>query len=391
MKKRFGNVLLSFLFLIGIPLTASWAKGAETAADFQIRAFFKQGIDRAFDMDEKAGNAAILQGIALDRDHPLGYSLLAMTHLFFYEMNFDEKERQERKKAMLRYATEAVARGEKRIEKNPNDSQAYFAMSLAKITRVRLYLAEKSYWAIAQETSNIWDYLEKAKASAPENYDIYFVMGLLHFHLDQLPGVTRFLSSLWVTSGDRRKGLEELELAAKKGDLLKDLAKSELVSVYLNFENKPERALAYARELKEKFPQNYNFIFGLASVLADLKRSDEAFLLAAEISRGIQSGIPPYRPELRSRYYLLMGRIFFDAGDYAKAEENFQKIFLDSSPYNARNRAWAYVRMGMAADLRKERKKAEDYYQKALDVEGAEGLAQATARQYQKTPYVNPP
>jgi hypothetical protein len=41
----------------------------------------------------------------------------------------------------------------------------------------------------------------------------------------------------------------------------------------------------------------------------------------------------------------------------------------------------------MIADARKERKKAEDYYQMALDVEGGEGLAQRAARQYLKTPY----
>jgi hypothetical protein len=53
-------------------------------------------------------------------------------------------------------------------------------------------------------------------------------MGLLHYHIGHLPGFTRFLSSLLVTSGDRQKGLQELELAAKKGYLLKDLAKAEL-------------------------------------------------------------------------------------------------------------------------------------------------------------------
>ncbi len=389
MKKSIGDFFCSFLLVI--LLTPPGTGAASPAMDPKIHASFKEGIAKAFNMDEKGGESAILQGMALDRDFPLGDSLLAMTYLFFYEMSFTEKERQERKDGMIRHATAAMAKGETRLGKNPQDGQAYFAMSLAKMTLIRLYITEKRYWAIAQEAGNIWNYLEKARSADPQNYDIYFAMGVLHFHLDQLPGVTRFLSSLWVTSGDRKKGLEELEEAAKKGDLLKDLAKSELVSLYLNYEKKPELALPYARDLREQYRQNYNFTFALASVLADLKRTDDAFLLADEIAKGIQSGAPPFRPELWNRYNLLMGRISFEKGDFGKAEEFFQKVLSDSALYNARNRAWAYVRLGMIADARKDRRKAEDYYQNALDVEGVEGSAQVSARQYLKTPFAKSP
>jgi hypothetical protein len=60
---------------------------------------------------------------------------------------------------MLHYVREAITKGEKRIEKNPHDSQAYFAMALAKIAKIQWAIHQKRYFAIAQETSNIWDYL----------------------------------------------------------------------------------------------------------------------------------------------------------------------------------------------------------------------------------------
>jgi hypothetical protein len=43
--------------------------------------------------------------------------------------------------------------------------------------------------------------------------------------------------------------------------------------------------------------------------------------------------------------------------------------------------------MGMIQDARKERKTAEEYYRKALDLEGAEGSAQRAAREYLEVPY----
>jgi tetratricopeptide (TPR) repeat protein len=91
---------------------------------------------------------------------------------------------------------------------------------------------------------------------------------------------------------------------------------------------------------------------------------------------------------LGTRHQLLLGRIYFEKGDYARALDYFQKVIQVQARYNARPRASAFVRLGMIADVRKERKKAEEYYQKALEVEGGEGVAQTAAKQYLKTPYV---
>jgi hypothetical protein len=141
--------------------------------------------------------------------------------------------------------------------------------------------------------------MEKTKAVDPANYDIYFPMGLLHYHLDQLPGVTRFLSSLLITAGDHQKGLQELELAMKKGDLFRELAQAELSSVYINFEKQPALALAMTMDLRERFPQNFNFSFSLAIILAELGRFEEASAIARDLEKRIQAG--NLAPQLQAR------------------------------------------------------------------------------------------
>jgi Tfp pilus assembly protein PilF len=70
--------------------------------------------------------------------------------------------------------------------------------------------------------------------------------------------------------------------------------------------------------------------------------------------------------------------------------EYFQNALKDTSFYNARVRVWAFVRLGMINDIRKKRKQAEEYYSKALEVEGGEGAAQIEARNYLNNPYVPP-
>ncbi len=390
MRRQYLAILISVLCTIFfISLNGAKMALAQPQPN-QFHSLLKLGIEKAFNMEFLNANNYLKNAVQLEPENPEGYAYLATINLFAYEMSFDENVRKNYQDSMLRYVDETIARGEKRIGKNPKDSKAYMAVAMAKIAKFNWYSHHKQYFSMAREASAIWEYLEKAKEHDPQNYDIYFLMGSFRYHIDHLPGLTRFISSLIVTSGDRQKGLQELELAAQKGDLLKQLALSELSADYLNFEKQPARALIIIRKLKESFPNNYNLLFAQANALSDLGKFDDAFNMAREIEKNIRAGLPPFAPQLQPRYDLLMGRIFFTQGDYAKAEESLQKALKDTNPYNARVRAWAYLRLGMISDSRKERKKAEEYYSKALDVKEGGGTAQIEAKKYLETPYVPP-
>jgi tetratricopeptide (TPR) repeat protein len=391
MKKRGLSILMIVLCLTLLSAAQTETDAAETYPD-QLHTCLRQGIEKAFNLETQSAMVFFQKAVDLDPDNPLGYSFLALSHLFSYEMDFDLQERMKDQEAMLRDVTEALARGQKRIERNARDGQAYFAMTLAKIVKIRWAITQKRYLVIAQEAMNIWDYLERAKAEAPQNYDVYFPIGLLHYHLDHLPAAARFFSSLLITAANHQKGLQELELAAQKGDLLKELAQAELSSVYTYYEEQPALALPITLELKKKFPRNYNFLFALAHTLSELQHIAEALAVAREIETGIQAGQPAFAPQLKPRLDHLLGRILFNQGDYAMAAEYFQKALItDSSIYNARTRTSALARMGMIHDIHGERQQAQECYSRALAVEGGEGIAQNEANQYLKTPYVPRP
>ena len=112
--------------------------------------------------------------------------------------------------------------------------------------------------------------------------------------------MARFLSSLLITAGNKHQGLQELGLAAQKGDLLKELAQAELVSAFLYFEKQPAKALTLALDLKEKFPQNYNFSFALANTLSELHRFPEALAIATRALDWFKSEMERFREEIRT-------------------------------------------------------------------------------------------
>jgi hypothetical protein len=225
MKKHCLSILLVVLCLAVLSAARPETGTAETPF-VPLRAYLRQGVEKAFNMETRSAIGLFQSAVELDRENPLGYAFIALASLFSHEMEYDLLERAKYQELMLKDIDEALARGQKRIEKNPGDSEAHFSMALAKIVKVRWAITQKRYVMVAQETASIWDYLEKVKAEDPQNYDVYFPMGLLHYHLDHLPAVTRFFSSLLITAADSQKGIQELVLAAQKGDLLRELAQA---------------------------------------------------------------------------------------------------------------------------------------------------------------------
>jgi len=387
MSKRVSAILIAILCAFAVSAVPGTEAGASSSQRAGMREILRQGIDRAFNMDYPGADALFRKAVALDPQDPTGYAFQALNHLFGSEVSFDPKQREASQEAMLRSVGEALARGEERVAKNPRDGQAYFAMALARTAKFRWSLRKKQTFTAAQQVYGLWSCLERVQQEDPENHDSYLLTGLIRYHIDHLPDLSRYLSSLLITQGDRRRGLQDLERAATRGDLLRDLARSELVSVYLNFEKQPARALPLARGLQKKYPRNYNFSIAMAGILSELHQFREALAIARDLERGIASGRPPFAPQLKPRHDQLLGRICFNQGDYARAEDYFRRSLMDTSDYNARVRVWSYVRLGMIHDARNEREQATEFYATALNVESGESIAKVEARQYLKTPY----
>jgi hypothetical protein len=139
----------------------------------QYRRYLKQGIEKAFNLEPLAAKAYLQKAVALDRDNPIGYALLALTHLFAYEMSYDEKMREYNQQSMLYYVNETLTRGENAVRNSSQNGTTYLSMSLAKIAKIRWAVTQNAFLVAGQETLNMWDYVEKAKEE-PLDYDIYF-------------------------------------------------------------------------------------------------------------------------------------------------------------------------------------------------------------------------
>lgn len=387
MSKSFKPLRLIFsLFLIWVEIFGVSA-GAAPVPGEKSKTLLISGIEQGLNLREEEAFAELNKAISIDPPNALAHSFLTMAYLFFYETSFTEKEKKEKEEALSNTLAKAQKVAQEKIMGSPQEAEGYLALAISKMVKTRYELLQKNYLRAFREGPAIWETLAKVRELDAQNYEVYYLSGLWHYHLAQLPGIAGWLSSLFITPGDPQKGIQELEVAAAKAFYTRDLARANLVSIYSGYEKKYEQALPIAQILKNKYPRNYNFAFALANIYSELQQFAAALSLAKEIEQNIKDQHPPYRPELWPRYYQLLGKIYFDQGHYDRARQYFNLALKDESFYNARVRAWALVRLGMIHDVQKQRNLAEEYYQKALEVEGAEGLAQRTAREYLKTPY----
>ncbi|MCX6675330.1 MAG: hypothetical protein NTW84_02805, partial [Methanothrix sp.] len=145
MNKKKTAILLLSLCLSIVICSAETGVAAAQMRQNQLHSYLRQGVEKVFNLEPQSASIHLQKAVDLDRENPTGYAFSALENLFFYEISLDQKEREKYQESMMRYVSEAVVRGQSRIEKNPKDGQAYFAMALAKIIKVRWAIGQKQY------------------------------------------------------------------------------------------------------------------------------------------------------------------------------------------------------------------------------------------------------
>jgi len=160
----------------------------------------------------------------------------------------------------LSRARQAAAR---RLHAGPDLADALYVQTLADGLEAdyQALLAHRTFLAVRL--------LHKAEREAAallrlrREGDAYVALGAAHYIIGCLPGYKRALLWLGGVGGDRKRGITELQQAAREGHLLRPYAQSLLALVYLR-EHQPEAARVLFEQLHRQFPENPIFAAELA-------------------------------------------------------------------------------------------------------------------------------
>lgn len=153
-----------------------------------------------------------------------------------------------------------------RLRTNPDDTNALFAMALSVGMQADYAsLIDKHQLESVKMIRDADKYANRLLAVAPDAADAYLGLGTANYIIGSLPGLKKFFLSFAGIHGDKRRGIEQLEIAAARGHYLRPFAKILLAMAALR-EKKPPVARAQLTELVAEFPENALFASELAKL-----------------------------------------------------------------------------------------------------------------------------
>jgi hypothetical protein len=163
----------------------------------------------------------------------------------------------------------AQALAQLQLKRNPDDANALFVMTLSVgMEADYASLVDKHQLKSLRMIQEADRYAKKLLAVAPDAADAYFILGAANYIIGSLPGHKRFFLKFRGIRGDKSGGLQQLEIAAARGQYLRPFAKILLALAALR-EKKIDVARAQLTALVTEFPQNRIFSAELAKLPND--------------------------------------------------------------------------------------------------------------------------
>jgi len=143
-----------------------------------------------------------------------------------------------------------------RLTKNPRDSDALFALTMSSGLKADYAgLIEKRNLASLHYTKEATAWAEQLLVVDPDCYDAHLATGVSQYIIGSMAAPIRWLVRLGGVSGDKQKGIAELQLTALRGHYLAPFARILLAIAYVR-EKEKVRARELLISLRDEFPQN---------------------------------------------------------------------------------------------------------------------------------------
>jgi len=285
---RCWPLLLPIVVALGASATSAWSWQAQ--AEVLNASELDAGFHLLYDLKPQEARAQFAVWQAAHPEDPLGSAAQAASYLFeecyrqgvlTSEYFFDNKRflgkiaikpDQQIRDAFFAADLRAQDLARLRLDTDPEDVNALFAITISVGMQADYAsLIEKHQLESLAMIREADRFAKKLLAINPDAADAYLTLGAANYIIGSLPALKRLFLHFKGISGDKRVGLEQLEIAAMRGRYLRPFAKILLALAALR-QKKPEVAGVQLMELVAEFPRNPLF----ARELAKLDASPDA-------------------------------------------------------------------------------------------------------------------
>lgn len=376
----------SLLFLVVcLPLAArsQWI----TAPEFEERS--QSGIRAVYNLEFDRAEREFEWLASHYPAHPAGKFFLGMIEWWRILIALDDESRDD---IFLRKMDDVIELCDSLLENDPNDITALFFKGGALGFQGRLRANRSSWITAANDGRLALPIVQKAFAIDPENSDILLGIGIYNYYAATIPERYPLVKPLMVffPSGDKHKGIQQLETASEQARYAGVEAKYFLLQLHFTYEQQYDKALEIASSLHRRFPRNVLFHRYVGRSLFILSRRTEAEVVFTDILRRCDSRLEGYGAfvEREARFYL--GMIAMDRRQWDEALQQFYRCDALSRDLDRKEQSGfmvlANLRIGMIYDVQKKRDLALKQYRKVTAMRNFEN-AHTMAHQYMKAPY----
>ena len=158
----------------------------------------------------------------------------------------------------------AENRARARLDKDPKDRDALFAMTLSAGLQADYFaFIDKSNLSSLHYTKEATSWANQLLAVDPQCYDAHLATGVSRYIVGSMSAPVRWLLRLGGVSGDKKAGIDELKLTAERGRYLAPFARILLAIAYVrDKDNTSARELLSS--LRREFPDNSLFALEIA-------------------------------------------------------------------------------------------------------------------------------
>lgn len=262
-----------------------------SASEFSGPPLVGDAFHKMYSSDFSGAQNTISQYISEKPNDPLGYAVRASAFLFaeldrlgILESEFFESDkkisdgRQKLKPDRAAHDGFYAAVGKAQelaqatLDKNPNDTQALFAMCLSLGEMVDyMALIEKKQLSSLSVNKRSYREAKHLLQVDPLFVDANLTTGFTEYLVGSLPVVVRWFVKFDDVKGNKEQGFTSLKLVAKNGNYLRPLAKILLAAGYLR-EKQPAESQKLLAELKNEYPSNTLIQKEFSKVSASLER-----------------------------------------------------------------------------------------------------------------------
>ncbi len=377
------------ILLLSVVIFAVFSIAAHAQGD-KFDSLATMGVRQIYSIQFEKAEKTFRALIADYPDHPAGRFFLSMIDWWKILLNPDDESYDE---IFFQKLEDVIYQCDQILDKNADDVDALFFKGGSIGFRGRLRSLRESWLKAADDGREALPIVERASNLDPNNKDVQLGFGIYDYYASVIPEEYPLLKPLMIffPSGDKQKGLSELESTAEYGKYAKYEARYFLMTIYYNYENNPFNAFEYADKLNKEFPDNPVFERWKGRIAA--RKGDYA--ASAEIFKDVlakaDSGLTGYTvlPAKREAVYYVALQ-YKNTNELDSSEYYFNKCMEYSKELDKDGESGFQINsvlyLGMINDQMGERGKAIDYYNALLNMKEY-GSSHSLAKKYIDKPY----